>query len=357
MRASYTTSVDNPSVNVLVPGLLAAEAVGAMPVSTPFLCRCLSHARFLHDSTDSLESAVLNWFNSGDASNKNCAAILGYRLDTGLSEEIGMVLRADPVYQEMDINHAVLADQSVLDLSLAEAQSLIDTLNNHFCSDGVVFKAVEATRWYCILAHPLDVCTSPPSKATGRDVSQESPRGADASKWRSWLAEIEMLLYSHPVNQQRQQLGKVMVSSLWLWGEGSLEPVRANDAVAAVVYSDNFYTKSIAHHFSVEACALDNFAAQKLDQQSSVVVVVDELQRAAATADEQLRVDTLASLEAKIFKPLWQQLAHGGWVSARLWVGGDQWLQLDRHARYKFWRRQKPLSNFIERDRAVADDN
>lgn len=352
MQSSSYTLAESRCVSLVLPGLLVAEAVGSMSIMTPFLCRCLSHAKVSHESTSSLESVVLKWFNGAATADENGAAILGYRLDTSCPEA-GQVLRADPVYQEMDINHAVLADQSVLDLNLTEAQSLADTLNQHFAEDGVVFNVADATRWYCSFKDPLDVRTTPPSKATGRDVSHESPRGSDASRWRSWLAEIEMLLYSHPVNQQRQKDGKVAVNSLWLWGEGL--PAACDHSETALVCSENFYTKSAARHFGVEVCALDDFAGLKSNQGLRVLVVVDHLQRAAATADEQLRIDTLQQLEEKIFEPLWRNLRRSGWESVRIWVGADKWLQIDRQARFKFWRKQKPLNHFINHGGAVSN--
>lgn len=357
MQSSYYTTADSRCVSLVLPGLLAAEALGQVSIETPFLCRCLSHATASHAVTDELESVVLNWFNGGESADENCAALFGYRLDTGCSEVADTVMRADPVYQQMDINNAVLADPSILDLTLTEAQALVSTLNQHFATDGVVFRVAKATRWYCTFTTPLDIKTSSPSRATGRDVAQESPRGSDASKWRGWLAEIEMLLHSHPINQQRQLHGKVTVNSLWLWGEGQPKSPAANDARDVVVFSQNFYTRSIAHHQGVEVRGLDSFATHNSVKEKSVLVVDDSLQRAATTADEQLRNDTLLQLEVKVFEPLWKNLGGGGWQSVRIWSGADRWLQIDRMARYKFWRRSRPLRSFIDSGEVILYDD
>lgn len=322
-----------------------------MPLSTPYLRRFLSHANFSDSQIAGLESVVVNWFHSGHRSTQNCAAILGYQLEFERPADGVLVLRADPVFQQMDINHAVLADQSVLDLELFEAQEIVSTLNQHFESDGIKVELVSACRWYCHFPYKLDISTKSPGMAVGRDVAAESPTGPDAKKWRSTLAEIEMLLYSHPINLQRQRQGKVAVNSLWLWGEGA--PVAAQaltdpaiPAHGAAVFANNFYTKSMANNCGLPVSDFSELAGWPL-QDHSVLVVDDRLMQAAATADESLRVEALQQLEDQVFAPLWKKLGRRGFKSVQIWTGGNRWLQLDAVERFKFWRQIKPLNDFI----------
>ncbi len=348
MQSSYTTCLDKRHISLVLPGLLAAEAVGAQTLHTPALCRLLSHATRSHGNIEGLESLVFNWFHDIDNSDQNCAARLGYEFELNNSASAEFILRADPVFQQMDINHAVLADQSVLDLELAEACALAETINIHFAADGVEFKMADPCRWYCSLRQPLDIHSNSLSKSVGRDVASESVSGADASTWRSWLAEIEMLLYSHPVNVQRQATGSAVVNSLWLWGEGDLPPKLIVEAADVAVFSNNFYCDSVAHHAGVPVSELSSFADFN-HTDCGVLVVDDRLARAAVTADQSLRTEALQDLEQQIFQPLWRCLGSGV-ESVRIWLGGDQWLQVNAGARFRFWRKQRPLQHFIDTD-------
>lgn len=354
MSSLYYTFEDTHCVCLVLPGLFATEAVGPIVAETPYLCRCLSHCSNVYSNSGTFESVILNWFNGQSRVLENSAGLLGYQLDGYDLQADEMVLRVDPVFQQMDINHAVLADQSVLDLDQTEASAIIETINQHFVSDGLQFTAGGPMRWYCKFRANLDLSTRPLSHAIGRDVARESPTGPDAAVWRRWLAEIEMLLYSHPVNQKRQKRGEALVNSLWLWGEGNLPsnsvPVTGN----AAVFGDHFYTRSVAHHYQVPMQNIEQFPSLAAD--SSVLVVDDQLQSAATTANESLRIERLNQLEQMVFKPLWTNLKSARWKSARIWVGGDRWLQLDAKTRWQFWRRQKLLSEYLVHPESLNDN-
>lgn len=354
MSSSYYTPEDTRCVSLVLPGLFAAEAIGPLEAETPYLCRCLSHSSELHCQSGTFESVVVNWFNGQPGLLENCAALLGYRLDGFDVGKGEMVLRADPVFQQMDITHAVLADQSVLDLDFAEASAIIETINHHFAADGLHFEAAGPMRWYCKFQAKLDLSTCSLSHAVGRDVAQASPTGPDAAVWRRWLAEIEMLLYAHPVNQQRQMDGKSLVNSLWLWGEGEMPPVRIPATNTVAVFGDNFYTRSVACHHQLQVGSIDQFSLLATD--SAVLIVDDQLQSAAATATESLRIERLQALEQSVFKPLWSNLKGSGWKSVQIWGGGDRWLQIDAGTRWQFWRRQKSLSDYLVKPEPSNDN-
>lgn len=353
MHPPLYTLPDNRCACLVIPGLLAAEATGTTSVHTPYLCRLLSQAKVLNSKDEALESVVYKWFHADTTPDRNCAATLGYRME--LQGAATNLMRADPVFQQMDINHAVLADQSILDLELAEAQALTGTLNEHFQTDGVGFELADARRWYCSFKQPLDIRTKPLSWSVGRDVSAASPAGVDVSRWRSPLAEIEMLLYAHPVNEQRQLAGKVPVNSLWLWGEGVPVAAKNNQAARAMVYSNIFYVDSIAHSLGLAARSVATLRDHRVGN-NAVLVADDRLQRAAATADEALRAQVLDELEVQVFKPLWNSLGAGGIRSLSVWTGGDKWLSIEAAARYKFWRRTRPLAHFIDSTESIDHD-
>jgi len=45
------------------------------------------------------------------------------------------------------------------------------------------------------------------------------PKGVEALHWHQLFNEIQMLLFSHPVNEAREVRGELPVNSVWLWAE------------------------------------------------------------------------------------------------------------------------------------------
>ncbi len=143
-------------------------------------------------------------------------------LGDGLDAHAGHWLHADPVYVHLLRDRILLTDEPFADLTPAEAGALIDSLNLHFAADGLQFFAPQPNRWYLKLQSPADIATVSRSRATGGDVHQYLPQGPAAMVWHQRLNEIQMLLYTHPVNVAREERGAVPVNSVWLAGGGTL---------------------------------------------------------------------------------------------------------------------------------------
>ncbi len=71
--------------------------------------------------------------------------------------------------------------------------------------------------------------TASPEQAALWGVERLRPCGAAARGWQRRCAEIEMLLYTHPVNEARSRHGQPPVNAVWLWG--------GNDGQAAAAAS------------------------------------------------------------------------------------------------------------------------
>ncbi len=261
----------------------------------------------------------------------SAAARLGYRTEMVQGEVPNDVFCVDPVYQQMDINHATLADQSLLNLTADDSAAIIATLNLQFGSDGLTFKSDHPLRWYCEFDEALNIDAVSLSHATGRDVSLCRPTGEDARRWRTLLAEIEMILYSHPVNQQREARGELPVNSLWLWGGGTL-PEKVQ--ISGSIYTNNFYTRSYANHVGLQVQSVTDFSFDNLP----ALVVDNRMATAAATADAELRKHVLSELTDTVFARLDQSrglLKRG--VPVSLWCGGDTLWYLPERVGFRRW--------------------
>lgn len=128
-------------------------------------------------------------------------------------------ISVDPVHLRADMDHAILMDESLLDLRDTERAQLLAELNAHFAEDGLQLEAV-AGRWYIISDQAFEIETTPVDDVIGRNVNHYLPRGEAAGYWRRFLNEAQMLLHMSAVNGLREGRGQLPVNSLWLWGEG-----------------------------------------------------------------------------------------------------------------------------------------
>ncbi len=80
-----------------------------------------------------------------------------------------------------------------------------------------------ADHWVLQAANPLEVTFTALEAVSEKGVYAALPAGQAQRQWRCLWNEIQMLLHTHPVNQQRQQRGEPAINSVWFWGAGDGE--------------------------------------------------------------------------------------------------------------------------------------
>lgn len=129
-----------------------------------------------------------------------------------------------PGHWLMGRDHLTLLDPEGLGLSEAESRDLLAALRPFFEEDGWTLHWGAPTRWYA--SHPeLDgLSTASLERVIGRNPDvwlAEDPDGHPlARKLRRLQAEAQMLLYNHPLNEQRTEAGLATVNSFWVSGCG-----------------------------------------------------------------------------------------------------------------------------------------
>ena len=261
-------------------------------------------------------------------------------------------LRADPVHLKLEGNRVVLADSDLLSVSQQEAESLSDSLNAHFSSDGLVFYPLRPDRWYLRVEPAPALETTALPEATGRSIDERLPRGADASAWRARLNEVQMLLHGHAVNEERESAGKLPINSVWIWGGGKLSG--AVSAPYAAVWSGDPYAAGLAHAARLSARDLPDTAADLLRASASEgvnLIVLDQLRGPARYGDAHAWRESLAGLERDWFAPLLEVLRQEriGMVSLHaLGPEGVLSAEVTRGDLRRFWRRVRPLADFAQ---------
>jgi 2,3-bisphosphoglycerate-independent phosphoglycerate mutase len=116
---------------------------------------------------------------------------------------------------------AILEDFSAGHVSTPEARQLIEMIDSKLGSDRIRFYPGVSYRHLMVWKGGKDriECT-PPHDIQDKDIQDYLPRGEGDDTINPLMEESIDLLQSHPVNKVRQESGKRIANSIWLWGQG-----------------------------------------------------------------------------------------------------------------------------------------
>ena len=99
----------------------------------------------------------------------------------------------------------------------ADAESIVDSLNQHFSGFGYHFYLQNDT-WFLGLDADPKITTTPIEKVVKKDVALYLPQGEGGLAWAKFQNEIQMLLFAHAVNAAREARSELPINSLWFYG-------------------------------------------------------------------------------------------------------------------------------------------
>ncbi len=133
-----------------------------------------------------------------------------------------------PCHWKVNADHVEMADPTHLALTPHDAQALLHAMQPYFAEDGItLFAPIQSqpsTRWLAHGAVFTKLPTASLDRVAGQVVDPWMPRSAQAKPLRRLQNEMQMLLYTHPVNDQRAQFKLPAVNAFWASGTGSLTP-------------------------------------------------------------------------------------------------------------------------------------
>lgn len=257
-----------------------------------------------------------------------CAAV------DGLDLADAYWLRADPVHLVLQRDCFSLHEAVPLPIDVAHAKTMVASLNQHFNQDGLTFLIGHSGAWYLRTEKNLDIKTSLPSVAAGKNIHQFMPQGLAASKWLAVLNEVQMLLFEHPANVARESLGQPAVNSVWLSAGGKMPqglPL-LNDIDA--IFSDGIFYQALAKHIGAPCQELPISLSHVLNQQAQQVRLQLPNTNTSAWFEH-----LLIALKTKKIKQLTLNL---GFYEKSLMI------TIKPIDTYKFWRSNKPVMDYLQ---------
>jgi hypothetical protein len=121
-------------------------------------------------------------------------------------------------------DHVAMREPDELALDTLECEALVQAMRPYFLEDGLRLHPQRPGQWLVCGELLRDLPTASLDRVRGQAVDAWMPQGERARPLRRLQNEMQMLLYTHPVNDSRSARGLTTVNAFWLSGTGSLPP-------------------------------------------------------------------------------------------------------------------------------------
>lgn len=123
---------------------------------------------------------------------------------------------------QVGARHIAMSGSDLAELTAPESHALLAAMQPFFAEDGITLQYERPNRWLASGGAFDGLATASLDRVAGRDISSWMPQGASAAQLQRLQSEMQMLLYTHPINEARTGRGLPPVNSFWLSGTGAL---------------------------------------------------------------------------------------------------------------------------------------
>lgn len=127
-----------------------------------------------------------------------------------------------PCHWRVGQNHVAMGHPQELRLDPSESQALLAAMQPYFEQDGIRLEYDAPTLWLARGEIFRELPAASLDRVVGRVIDPWLPRGDTGAALRRLQQEMQMLLYTHEVNEERSRGGLPPVNSFWISGTGAL---------------------------------------------------------------------------------------------------------------------------------------
>lgn len=135
--------------------------------------------------------------------------------------------RITPCHWTVATDHIDMSHPHDLQLHADESLALLAAMGPYFEQDGIQLEYDAPTLWLARGELFRHLATASLDRVAGRTLDDWMPRSPEARALRRLQQEMQMLLYTHEVNAQRERGGLPPVNSFWASGTGALPAAHA----------------------------------------------------------------------------------------------------------------------------------
>lgn len=148
-----------------------------------------------------------------------------------------------PVNWQVGRESLTMGDPAALGLDPALARAYFDVLQPLLADTGWPLLWGAPTRWFVTHESLAALPTASLDRVIGRNPDVWLPDSPVAKPFKRLASEVQMLLYTHPLNEAREARGEPPLNSVWLSGCGRHQPPRRD---ADVTVDDRLRAPALA---------------------------------------------------------------------------------------------------------------
>ena len=127
-----------------------------------------------------------------------------------------------PCHWQVGQRNIAMAPPQRLELTAAQSHALVAAMRPYFEEDGLALDDDTPATWLARGEVFRGFASASLDRVIGRVIDAWLPQGREARTIRRLQQEMQMLLYTHEVNDERAQAGQKPVNSFWVSGTGAL---------------------------------------------------------------------------------------------------------------------------------------
>jgi len=258
-------------------------------------------------------------------------------------------------------NIDVLAEDLSEQVSDVEGQQICSAINAYF-NQSVQDKSWQLAyfgqhHFYLISSCQIKIKTTPLETNLGQPIARNLFIGIDADYWNQTLNEIQMFLFSMPLNQQRSEQGQTIINSLWVWGGGPYplprlsRPDNGSSKAWNRVFSNHKLIQQLCHYTDIEHLLLNDYKHDMVKNKPSEqhqLIVLNDLENAYSQKDFYTWLEVIKNYETQWFAPLLDALNKKNISSLNVITEDSTIFSLNKRQINSWWIRKKPLISLLE---------
>jgi hypothetical protein len=171
-----------------------------------------------------------------------------------------------PCHWRVGSDHVAMGNPHDLQLATADSQALLDAMRPYFAQDGISLEYDAPTRWLASGEVFRALPTASLERVIGRTIDDWMPRASEAKTLRRLQQEMQMLLYTHEVNEARERGGLLPINSFWASGTGALPPAHAAAPPPGLQITDRLRDAALRGDWSGWSAAWQQLDAQECER-------------------------------------------------------------------------------------------
>jgi hypothetical protein len=252
----------------------------------------------------------------------------------------GYCYYCEPIHLRADMSDAIVFDRSHFNLTLDEAQSLVNAINPQLQGNSYRIEIADPYRWY--LLSDIEIASTIPAlrQLHGRPVGAVLTNPGYAAEWRHLMNELQILLHQQPVNTERIDCGELPVNGVWIHPGSVFE---ARDYTISRVVTSSPFAQEVCRSLVLDC--MDKLNESVLTGKGDILIFDESLMAKGDVKSLQLQLE---AMEADWFQPMRIWLRQGKIDEIIIDpVDGRRFIIRHKFLR-RFWKRMHPLDAYVK---------